>query len=242
MSSELVKQIDDHEQRHLHVASQIRVAIPLQVRAMRESRGWTQTCLAEKLGTTQNAISRLENPASGKPNIGTLERLAEAFDVGLLVRFAPFSEFVKTVDGMSNNSVAIPNYETEKAQGAFQEPAPQQKESDTVAALSGSVAYNSLAPALNYHALDPKWAFLWHVPTSLQAKGTTGSNSLAALGLTAIAGDSLANWVNWHPRERLRRAARPRKNNLIEMPIRSEARQVRRLQPKRYDRREQRPA
>lgn len=114
--SSLSEQLEDREQRHLHVEAQIRIGVPLQIRAMRESRGWTQSVMAEKLGTTQNAISRLENPGSGKPNIGTLERIAEVCDVALLVRFVPFSHFVRTVDGMSNSSVAIPDYQTEKAQ------------------------------------------------------------------------------------------------------------------------------
>lgn len=103
----------DPEVRRLRVESQIRVGVPLQIRAMRELRGWTQQELAEKLETTQNTISRLENPKSMTPNVSTLQRLAEAFDVGLLVRFAPYSDFWDFSRKMSKDSVAVPDFETE---------------------------------------------------------------------------------------------------------------------------------
>jgi transcriptional regulator with XRE-family HTH domain len=80
---------------------------------MREDRTWTQAKLAEKLGTTQNTVSRLENPKTSKPTITTLKRIAEAFDVALIVKFAPFSEFVDTISGMSCKSVAVPDYNAE---------------------------------------------------------------------------------------------------------------------------------
>jgi transcriptional regulator with XRE-family HTH domain len=77
---------------------------------MREHRGWTQATLAEKLGTTQNAVSRLENPRTGKPSITTLERIAAIFDVALVVRFAPFSEFSDSLATLSDKSVCVPSY------------------------------------------------------------------------------------------------------------------------------------
>ncbi len=91
------KDVADPESRHLFVAAQIRNGLPLQLRAMREDRGWTQAALAEKLGTTQNTVSRLENPKTSKPTITTLKRIAEAFDVALVVKFTPFSEFIDSV-------------------------------------------------------------------------------------------------------------------------------------------------
>lgn len=105
--------VSDLEQRHLLIAAQIRNGLPIQLRAMREDRGWTQAALAEKLGTTQNTVSRLENPKTSKPTITTLKRIAEAFDVSLIVKFAPFTEFIDSVAGMSRKSVAVPSYEKE---------------------------------------------------------------------------------------------------------------------------------
>jgi transcriptional regulator with XRE-family HTH domain len=110
----IAKDVADPEQRHYLVEAQIRHGIPLQLRAMREGHGWTQATLAEKLGTTQNAISRLENPRTGKPTITTLERIAQAFDVALIVKFAPFSEFIDSLSELSDKSVSVPSYEDEE--------------------------------------------------------------------------------------------------------------------------------
>ena len=42
----------------------------------------------------QPRIAALENPDTGGINLATLVRIAKAFDVGLVVRFAPFSELI----------------------------------------------------------------------------------------------------------------------------------------------------
>lgn len=56
------------------------------VRAERERLGLTQTELAEKMGTTQPTIARLE--AGGViPSLDTLHRAADAFGLELVVDF-----------------------------------------------------------------------------------------------------------------------------------------------------------
>ncbi|MDX2971887.1 helix-turn-helix transcriptional regulator [Kribbella solani] len=56
------------------------------VRGMRERKGWTQTRLAELAGMTQSALARFE--AGGTvPTLALLERIAQAFDAELIVRF-----------------------------------------------------------------------------------------------------------------------------------------------------------
>ncbi|GAA1685088.1 hypothetical protein GCM10009745_31940 [Kribbella yunnanensis] len=56
------------------------------VRTMREERGWTQTRLAEAAGMTQSALARFE--AGGTiPTLALLERIAQAFEARLVVRF-----------------------------------------------------------------------------------------------------------------------------------------------------------
>jgi transcriptional regulator with XRE-family HTH domain len=82
---------------------------------MREKRGWTQEAMAGKLGTTQNTISRLENPRTGKPTIKTLLRIARAFDVGLLVRFVPFGFYRDVIEAMDATHIEVPSYDEEQA-------------------------------------------------------------------------------------------------------------------------------
>lgn len=57
-----------------------------EVRHLRDAAGVTQAELARRIGSTQPAVARLE--AGGvAPTIETLERIAEALDLELAVRF-----------------------------------------------------------------------------------------------------------------------------------------------------------
>lgn len=80
----------------------------------------SQPRLAELVGTTQNQIYRLENPATSKPTITTLKKLAAAFDVALVVRFEPFSKLISWVSaseyqevGLSAHAMAVPSFSQE---------------------------------------------------------------------------------------------------------------------------------
>lgn len=94
----LIEKLKNSEYRHAFSSAQSRRTISAQIKALRNSEGrnWTQKNLGDRAGMKQNAIARLENPSYGDYSIRTLQRLAEAFDVGLVVRFAPFSELVNT--------------------------------------------------------------------------------------------------------------------------------------------------
>ena len=61
--------------------------IGAEVRRLREERGLSQRELAERMGTSQSVIARLE--AGGvEPTIATLDRVAAALDVELDIHFA----------------------------------------------------------------------------------------------------------------------------------------------------------
>jgi transcriptional regulator with XRE-family HTH domain len=88
---------------------------------MRESRNWSQEELAALVGMPQTAISRLESPDYGKPTITTLKRMARVYDVGLDVRFVPFSLLVDRMSktprldmGLTSDSVDVPSFEEER--------------------------------------------------------------------------------------------------------------------------------
>ena len=101
------------KRRELFVAGQIKTGIPFQIRALRDKKGWTQGELGAQLGMTQTNISRLESPGYGRLNITTLQRMAAAFDVGLIVRFVPFSELIGWVDKLSPEAVAPKSFDEE---------------------------------------------------------------------------------------------------------------------------------
>ena len=59
-----------------------------EVLRLRLAQGLTQQELAERIGTKQASISRLER-ASYKPNLGFLQRVAEALNARVEIRFVP---------------------------------------------------------------------------------------------------------------------------------------------------------
>lgn len=57
--------------------------------AARASAGLTQDAVAQRMGTTKSAVSRLERSGMHTPSIGTLQRYAEAVGCDLEVRLVP---------------------------------------------------------------------------------------------------------------------------------------------------------
>jgi DNA-binding XRE family transcriptional regulator len=58
---------------------------------LRTREGLTQKQLAKAIGTSETAISRLES-GQHTPNLGTLTKLAEAFDLELAIKLQPKSK------------------------------------------------------------------------------------------------------------------------------------------------------
>ena len=72
---------------------------------MREARGWSQAELGRRVGMRQETICLLENPSYGRFTLRTLKRLASAFDVALIVRFAPFGELAAWTTNLSSEDL-----------------------------------------------------------------------------------------------------------------------------------------
>lgn len=97
------------------VNAELKNGLPAQVKALRTARRWSQDELAERSGMKQARISAIEGSAGGVLNLTTLQRLASAFDVALLVRFAAFSEFARWVESFSPEDFAVPSFSDEPA-------------------------------------------------------------------------------------------------------------------------------
>lgn len=108
---QIAASLQDKEYRDLFVAEEIDTGLPFQIRALRKDRGWSQRELAERVGMTQEGVSRLENLNYGRFTIATLKRLASVFDVALVVRFEPFSRLVDWTASLSPEDLAVPDYE-----------------------------------------------------------------------------------------------------------------------------------
>jgi transcriptional regulator with XRE-family HTH domain len=95
------RKLRNKEYRGSFVASQISNTIAAQIFSLREARGWTQAELAEMAGMKQSRISDLEDPNYENYQTRTLLKLGSAFDVGVIVRFVPFSELAQWAANLS---------------------------------------------------------------------------------------------------------------------------------------------
>ena len=96
------RKLRNKEYRDSFVASQISNTIAAQIFALREARGWKQAEGAARAGMKQSRISDLEDPNYENYQTRTLVKLASAFDVGLVIRFVPFSELAKLSANLSS--------------------------------------------------------------------------------------------------------------------------------------------
>lgn len=112
---EIRERLKNKEHREAFVSASVDQTIPFQVKAMRlaKHRNWTQEDLALRAGMKQERISTCENPNYGNFSLRTLKQLAAAFDVALIVRFAPFSELVEWEVNMSSSSLEVPSFDDE---------------------------------------------------------------------------------------------------------------------------------
>ncbi len=106
----LFEKLKDKEYRDGFVEAHIDEGVRHQIRSLREMRGWTQSEVARKAGITQPRVSAIEDSDSSGLTLATLNKLASAFDVALLVRFAPFSELAEWVVTLSQESLQIPSF------------------------------------------------------------------------------------------------------------------------------------
>lgn len=119
MKSKQVVEMLDKEYRHGLVSAQIEVDLPLQIRALRKQLELTQPELAEQAGMKQSRISAMEKPGGAHFTLETLRRLAKAFDVALVVRFAPFGELLDWSKHFSPDDFAVPTFEQELSSGSL---------------------------------------------------------------------------------------------------------------------------
>ncbi|MEK7872281.1 MAG: helix-turn-helix transcriptional regulator [Chloroflexota bacterium] len=103
--------------RRQFVGDYVQEMVATQIRAIREQRKWTQEQLGEATnGMRQVQVSRLENPDYSGASLNSLKRVAQAFDLGLIVRLAPFGEFLDWVISVNPEKLVPPSYAKEQEQ------------------------------------------------------------------------------------------------------------------------------
>ncbi|MDD5552794.1 MAG: helix-turn-helix transcriptional regulator [Candidatus Omnitrophica bacterium] len=86
-STYLKKELKDKKFLEAFKKEGVYAELAIQIARLRESRGYTQKDLARILNTTQQTVSRLEDPGNNGLSIGTLLKLAHAFRKNLRIQF-----------------------------------------------------------------------------------------------------------------------------------------------------------
>ncbi len=101
----LRKDLTDSEYRHAYADENLNLVIASQIRILREQQGLSQRDLAEKLGTKQAGVSRLESADYRGWSVRVLKKLAEAFDLRLRISFEEFGTLWKEVEHFSRENL-----------------------------------------------------------------------------------------------------------------------------------------
>jgi transcriptional regulator with XRE-family HTH domain len=129
--------------------------VATQIKVIREQRNMKQADLAREVGTTQTAISRIENVNYSAWNIKTLKKLARAFRVRLRVSFETYGSLPDEVGKFTQES--LQRVERENDPGLLEHKKPR-RENDT--------AERAIAKAMGVRPFDlSRWNNLVIMPS-----------------------------------------------------------------------------
>lgn len=101
----------DLEYREVYAESFLNSFVATQIQVVREQREMTQTQLAEKIGTKQAGISRIENVNYSAWNIATLKKIAFALGCRLKVSFETFGSLLDEAVAFNDKTLERPSFE-----------------------------------------------------------------------------------------------------------------------------------
>lgn len=112
----------------------------------------SQQELAQEIGTTQALISRIEKDGATTFSVKTLQRIADAFDVALVVRLEPIDRLLRYTDELSPSDLSprpsseiLANMERNAAEGARRTAATQRTSLQLVTSTAGGIIQSSFA-------------------------------------------------------------------------------------------------
>ena len=122
ISKRFADELNDKRMRDAYLSAQTRTRLVNQIRTLRDQRGWSQGEFAARLGKPQSNVSRLENREYGNFNLKTLFELANAFDVGLVVEFVAYDEFLRRTHHLSSTALRVPGFSATALDDLSREP------------------------------------------------------------------------------------------------------------------------
>ena len=114
--SELIRKLKTRQEtRTAYIAAKLGMLVPAQIRKLRISfKMPTQAHLAKAMGTQQSRVSMFETPGATNLTLDTLSRIAAALQVGLMVKFVPFSEMLRWDNEFSPNDFTVKRLEDDR--------------------------------------------------------------------------------------------------------------------------------
>jgi transcriptional regulator with XRE-family HTH domain len=105
ISDSLRSELRDREYSEGYAESFLNSYIATQIKVIREQRQMKQSDLAKEMGTTQTAISRIENVNYSAWNTKTLKKLARAFRVRLRISFETYGTLPDEVEAFDREGL-----------------------------------------------------------------------------------------------------------------------------------------
>jgi transcriptional regulator with XRE-family HTH domain len=118
---------DIEDFRYAMAETYLNAYVAIQIRELRQRRGWSQAELAQAAGLHQAQISDLENVnwscKRGNPNVETLRKVARALEVRLRISYETWSSAIDEI--CSGGSIPIPvGFEDDEVFKMAVEPSP----------------------------------------------------------------------------------------------------------------------
>lgn len=106
----LADELKDPEARRDYSDEFLSSYIALQIKTLRQQRGWSQAELARRSGLKQSRISAMEQADYSSWNLRTLQRLAAAFDLAFVAGFESFGRMLDSMTSISRASLERPSF------------------------------------------------------------------------------------------------------------------------------------
>ena len=105
-----IERFNSRDYRVSYMSGRVRTSIAMQIRQLRENTDISQSDLANRVGTRQSAISRLENTEYGRASVQTLLDIANALDVALVIKFVSYDDFISQHGSMTPDSLSAETF------------------------------------------------------------------------------------------------------------------------------------
>jgi transcriptional regulator with XRE-family HTH domain len=133
----LAEEFKDKEARRQYAVDFLNSHIALQIKTLRQQRGWSQVQLAKLARKHQSQISAMESVDFSAWKISTLQKLAEAFDLALTVNFESFGGFLDYLTAIDREALERPSFKEDPAFNAPGATASQTRTMDNVLNFPG---------------------------------------------------------------------------------------------------------